>query len=277
MSELQQIIIKNLQVAPHIEARAEITKRVQFLKGYMLAHPFLKTYVLGISGGQDSTLAGKLAQLAISELREETGNNDYKFIAVRLPYGVQNDEDDAQKALDFIQPDELLVVNVKSSVDALVKELGEGSNIEVSDFNKGNIKARQRMVSQYAVAGQRSGAVIGTDHAAENLTGFFTKFGDGAADILPLFGLNKRQGKALLKELNADKSLYEKIPTADLEENKPMISDEDALGVTYEAIDDYLEGKVVSDKDRETIEKWYKKSEHKRHLPITLGDTFWVE
>ncbi|APB31023.1 ammonia-dependent NAD(+) synthetase [Vagococcus teuberi] len=277
MSELQQIIIKNLQVAPQISANEEIIKRVQFLKDYMLAHPFLKTYVLGISGGQDSTLAGKLAQLAISELREKTGDNDYKFIAVRLPYGVQKDEDDAQKSLNFIQPDESLVINIKSSVDALVKELNEGSNIVVSDFNKGNIKARQRMVSQYAVAGQRSGAVIGTDHAAENITGFFTKFGDGAADILPLFGLNKRQGKALLKELGADKSLYEKIPTADLEENRPMIADEDALGVTYEAIDDYLEGKEVSDKDRETIERWYKKSEHKRHLPITLGDTFWVK
>lgn len=277
MTELQQLIIRNLQVKPYIKAKEEIAIRVTFLKDYMLAHPFLKTYVLGISGGQDSTLAGKLAQLAISELREETGDTDYKFIAVRLPYGVQKDEDDAQKSLHFIQPDESLVINIKSSVDALVKELNEGSNIVVSDFNKGNIKARQRMVSQYAVAGQRSGAVIGTDHAAENLTGFFTKFGDGAADILPLFGLNKRQGKALLKELGADKSLYEKIPTADLEENRPMIADEDALGVTYEAIDDYLEGKEVSDKDRETIERWYQKSEHKRRLPITLGDTFWVK
>ena len=80
----------------------------------------------------------------------------------------------------------------------------------------------------------------------------------------------------MLQELKADSSLYEKIPTADLEEDKPMISDEDALGVTYEAIDDYLEGKKVSKADQEVIENWYKKSEHKRHLPITLGDTFWV-
>ena len=68
---------------------------------------------------------------------------------------------------------------------------------------------------------KNSGAVIGTDHAAENLTGFFTKFGDGGADILPLFRLNKRQGAALLAELGADKALYEKVPTADLEEDKP--------------------------------------------------------
>lgn len=60
-------------------------------------HPFLKTFVLGISGGQDSTLAGRLAQLAMEELRAETGDDSYKFIAVRLPYGVQADEADAQK------------------------------------------------------------------------------------------------------------------------------------------------------------------------------------
>lgn len=277
MSDLQNKIIEQLQVKPIINAKEEINSRVNFLKEYMKQHPFLKSYCLGISGGQDSTLAGKLAQLAIDELREETGNTDYKFIAIRLPYGVQNDEEDAQKALEFIQPDVSIVVNIKESVDALVNELTTHSKIDISDFNKGNIKARQRMVAQYAVAGQEKGAVIGTDHAAENLTGFFTKFGDGAADILPLFGLNKRQGKKLLKALSADKSLYEKVPTADLEENKPMISDEEALGVSYDAIDDYLEGKEVSQKDQAVIESWYKKAEHKRHLPITLGDTFWKE
>jgi len=277
MTSLQEEIIEKLQVKATIDVKGEIRNRINFLKEYMLKHRFLNTYVLGISGGQDSTLAGKLAQLAISELREETGNQNYQFIAVRLPYGVQNDEEDAQKALDFIQPDVSTTVNIKDSVDALVAELTHHSKIEISDFNKGNIKARQRMVSQYAIAGAKQGAVIGTDHAAENLTGFFTKFGDGAADILPLFGLNKRQGKALLKELSADKALYEKTPTADLEEDKPMISDEEALGVSYEAIDDYLEGKVVSKKDSDIIENWYKKAEHKRHLPITLGDTFWKE
>ncbi|HGC8150305.1 TPA: NAD(+) synthase, partial [Streptococcus agalactiae] len=143
------------------------------------------------------------------------------------------------------------------------------------DFNKGNIKARQRMISQYAVAGQYAGAVIGTDHAAENITGFFTKFGDGGADLLPLFRLNKSQGKQLLAELGADKALYEKIPTADLEENKPGIADEIALGVTYQEIDAYLEGKVVSDKSRGIIENWWYKGQHKRHLPITIFDDFW--
>ncbi|MDY3042250.1 ammonia-dependent NAD(+) synthetase [Streptococcus pluranimalium] len=270
---LQETIIKELGVKPEINAKEEIRRSVDFLKAYLLKHPFLKTLVLGISGGQDSTLAGRLAQLAIEELRDEIGK-DYQFIAIRLPYGVQADEADAQRALDFIKPDVTLAINIKEAVDGQVSELAK-AGVEVSDFNKGNIKARQRMITQYAVAGQYSGAVIGTDHASENITGFFTKFGDGGADILPLFRLNKRQGKQLLAELGADKALYEKIPTADLEENKPGIADEVALGVTYNDIDDYLEGKAVSADAQEKIENWWHKTMHKRHLPITVFDEFW--
>lgn len=271
---LQEDIIAQLGVKSKIDAQEEIRKSIDFLKAYMKKHGFLKSYVLGISGGQDSSLAGRLAQLAIEELRHETGDNGYKFIAIRLPYGVQADEDDAQRALNFIQPDVSLAINIKPAVDGEVAALAE-AGVQVSDFNKGNIKARQRMISQYAVAGENNGAVIGTDHAAENITGFFTKFGDGGADILPLYRLNKRQGKQLLAELGADKALYEKIPTADLEENKPGIADEVALGVTYNDIDDYLEGKQVSPAAQKIIENWWNKTEHKRHLPISIFDDFW--
>ena len=271
---LQEDIITQLGVKPKINAQEEIRKSIDFLKAYMKKHGFLKSYVLGISGGQDSSLAGRLAQLAIEELRHETGDNGYKFIAIRLPYGVQADEDDAQRALNFIQPDVSLAINIKPAVDGEVAALAE-AGVQVSDFNKGNIKARQRMISQYAVAGENGGAVIGTDHAAENITGFFTKFGDGGADILPLYRLNKRQGKQLLAELGADKALYKKIPTADLEENKPGIADEVALGVTYNDIDDYLEGKQVSPAAQKIIENWWNKTEHKRHLPISIFDDFW--
>ncbi|EMB89336.1 ammonia-dependent NAD(+) synthetase [Streptococcus mutans] len=271
---LQEDIIAQLGVKPKIDAQEEIRKSIDFLKAYMKKHGFLKSYVLGISGGQDSSLAGRLAQLAIEELRHETSDNGYKFIAIRLPYGVQADEDDAQRALNFIQPDVSLAINIKPAVDGEVAALAE-AGVQVSDFNKGNIKARQRMISQYAVAGENSGAVIGTDHAAENITGFFTKFGDGGADILPLYRLNKRQGKQLLAELGADKALYGKIPTADLEENKPGIADEVALGVTYNDIDDYLEGKQVSPAAQKIIENWWNKTEHKRHLPISIFDDFW--
>lgn len=271
---LQEEIIAYEGVKPLIDPQEEIRKSIDFLKSYMLKHPFLKTYVLGISGGQDSTLAGRLAQLAMEELRAETGDADYQFIAVRLPYGIQADEADAQRALDFIQPDIRLTVNIKPAVEGQVAEL-EKAGVLMTDFNKGNIKARQRMITQYAIAAQHAGAVIGTDHAAENITGFFTKFGDGAADILPLFRLNKRQGKQLLAVLGADPALYEKVPTADLEENRPGLADEVALGVTYTEIDDYLEGKNIPAQAQETIESWWYKGQHKRHLPITIFDDFW--
>ncbi|VGV86707.1 NAD synthetase [Streptococcus pyogenes] len=271
---LQEEIIRQLGVKASIDPQEEIRKAVDFLKAYLRKHSFLKTYVLGISGGQDSTLAGKLAQMAIAELREEASDQAYQFIAVRLPYGVQADEADAQKALAFIAADQTLTINIKAAVDGQVEAL-QAAGVEISDFNKGNIKARQRMISQYAIAGQMAGAVIGTDHAAENITGFFTKFGDGGADILPLFRLNKRQGKALLKVLGADAALYEKVPTADLEDQKPGLADEVALGVTYQDIDDYLEGKLISKAAQATIEKWWHKGQHKRHLPITIFDDFW--
>jgi NAD+ synthase len=271
---LQTEIINELGVKPTIDPKEEIRKSIDFMKAYLKKYPFLKTFVLGISGGQDSTLAGRLAQLTMEEMREETKDENYQFIAVRLPYGEQADEEDAKAALDFIQPDVSLRVNIKPAVDAQVQVLSE-AGVEISDFNKGNIKARQRMITQYAVAGERAGAVLGTDHAAENITGFFTKFGDGGADILPLFRLDKRQGKQLLQALNAPEKLYTKIPTADLEDGKPMIADEVALGVTYNEIDDYLEGKEVPAQAQEKIEAWWNKTQHKRRLPISVLDDFW--
>ena len=271
---LQEDIINELGTNPTIDPKEEIRKSVEFLKAYLKKYPFLKTFVLGISGGQDSSLAGRLAQLTMEEMRQETGDENYKFIAVRLPYGAQADEADAKRALAFIQPDVSLSVNIKGAVDAEVAALEE-AGVSISDFNKGNIKARQRMITQYGIAGDNQGAVIGTDHAAENITGFFTKFGDGGADILPLFRLNKRQGKMLLKELGAEEALYMKVPTADLEDGKPLIADEVALGVTYDDIDDYLEGKEIDSKAQETIENWWNKTQHKRHLPITIFDDFW--
>ena len=131
------------------------------------------------------------------------------------------------------------------------------------------------MIAQYAIAGARNGAVIGTDHAAEAITGFYTKYGDGGADLTPLTGLNKHQGAAMLRALGAPAKLYEKVPTADLEENRPALADEVALGVTYANIDDYLSGKDVPDVVADKIEAWYKKTVHKRHMPATLYDSFW--
>lgn len=274
MRKLQAEIIKELHVKPEIDPAKEIRRSVDFLKAYVKKHSFLKSLVLGISGGQDSTLAGKLSQLAISELRQETGDQEYQFIAVRLPYGNQADEQDALDAIKFMQADRTVRVNIKPATDATVASL-ESNGLVISDFNKGNIKARQRMIAQYGIAGAFNGAVVGTDHAAEAVTGFFTKFGDGGADITPLWRLDKRQGKALLRVLNAPEHLYLKTPTADLEENRPALADEVALGVTYQDIDNYLEGKDVLTSAAQKIEAWYLKTQHKRHLPINVDDNFW--
>lgn len=272
MRALQTQIINALKVQPQIDPEAEIRRSIDFLKDY-LTTTGLKTLVLGISGGQDSTLAGKLSELAVTELRAETGK-DYQFIAVRLPYGVQADEPDAMAAIKFMQADRVERVDIKAATDAAVAAV-EANDETITDFNKGNIKARQRMIAQFAIAGANQGAVVGTDHAAEAITGFYTKFGDGAADITPIWRLNKRQGKQLLKALNAPAHLYTKVPTADLEEDRPALPDEVALGVSYDDIDDYLEGKSIDDHAAETIENWYLKSQHKRHLPVTVFDTFW--
>ncbi|KRM97416.1 ammonia-dependent NAD(+) synthetase [Loigolactobacillus rennini] len=274
MRPLQKEIIAAMKTQPQIDPQKEIRKSVDFLKAYLKKFPFIKTLVLGISGGQDSTLAGRLGQLAISEMRTATHDDSYQFIAVRLPYGEQADESDALAALDFIQPDETMRVNIKPAVDATVAALTP-NQLAISDFNKGNIKARQRMLVQYAIAGARAGAVLGTDHAAESVTGFYTKYGDGASDLVPLYRLDKRQGQQLLQTLGAPAKLYQKVPTADLEEDHPAQPDEVALGVSYQDIDDYLEGKAIATPAAEKIENWYRKTAHKRHLPITLFDNFW--
>ncbi|EJG5122134.1 ammonia-dependent NAD(+) synthetase [Staphylococcus pseudintermedius] len=267
MSEMQAMIVEEMKVKPSIDSAETIKEMQHFIEQYLHAHTFVKTLVLGISGGQDSTLAGKLVQLAVENMRNASGR-DVQFIAVKLPYGVQKDADEVEDALNFIQPDRILTVNIKPAVDQSVQSLKE-AGIALSDFHKGNEKARERMKVQYAIAANTSGIVVGTDHSAENITGFFTKHGDGAADIAPLFGLNKRQGRQLLQYLGAPAHLYEKVPTADLEDDKPQLPDEEALGVTYEAIDNYLEGKGVSPEDAAVIERHYVRNAHKRELTYT--------
>lgn len=275
MRPLQNEIVKKLLVQPKINPEAEFRKSVDLLKDYMKKNAFLKSFVLGISGGQDSTLGGYIAQTAVNELNHETNSKEYKFVAVSLPYGVQADEDDRQLALKFIKPSQTVTVNIKEAVDASVKAVEDATGEKLSHFLRGNVKARERMKVQYDLAGLYKGVVLGTDHAAEAITGFFTKHGDGAADIIPLYRLNKRQGKEILKFVGAPERLYTKIPTADLEDDKPLIPDEVALGVSYDEIDDYLEGKEIRTKAAEIIEGWYTKTEHKRNEAINVYDTWW--
>ena len=269
----RQAIIDEMRVMPDIDPQFEIQRRVSFIQS-QLQLSGCKTLVLGISGGVDSSTCGRLAQLAVDGLNQQMGANDYQFIALRLPYGVQRDEDDAQIALNFIQPSHSLAVNIKPGTDGInqsVCDALQSNNLlpdaERVDFAKGNLKARARMASQYEVAGMLGGLVLGTDHSAENITGFYTKFGDGACDLAPLFGLSKRQVRLLAATMGAPESLVHKTPTADLECLSPQKQDEEVLGMSYEDIDNFLEGKEVDSDAEQRLIAIYLKTQHKR-LPI---------
>ncbi|MET7358768.1 ammonia-dependent NAD(+) synthetase [Streptomyces sp. NPDC005562] len=266
---LQQEIARDLQVSASFDVEPEIERRVAFL-AEKLTSTGLRALVLGISGGVDSTTAGRLCQLAVERVR--AAGHDATFYAMRLPYGVQADEHDAQLALEFIRADRVLTVDVRPASDAALEAAVNGGVVfrdeRHQDFVQGNIKARQRMIAQYAVAGAHDGLVVGTDQAAEAVSGFFTKYGDGAADVVPLTGLTKRRVRALAEALGAPAALVGKVPTADLETLDPGKTDEAALGVTYDEIDDFLEGKPVSERAYESITSRYRLTEHKRQLPI---------
>ncbi|MEV0097213.1 ammonia-dependent NAD(+) synthetase [Streptomyces sp. NPDC050738] len=266
---LQQEIARELQVAETFDAAQEIERRVAFL-AERLTSTGLRALVLGISGGVDSTTTGRLCQLAVERAR--AAGHEATFYAMRLPYGVQADEHDAQLALSFIRADQVLTVDIRPASDAaLDAALAAGvgfRDVHHQDFVHGNIKARQRMIAQYVVAGAHNGLVVGTDHAAEAVSGFFTKFGDGAADLVPLTGLTKRRVRAVADALGAPSELVWKAPTADLETLDPGKTDEDALGVTYDDIDDFLEGKPVDGRAYEMIVDRYRLTEHKRQLPV---------
>ncbi|MCQ9366943.1 ammonia-dependent NAD(+) synthetase [Brevibacterium sp. 50QC2O2] len=262
-----------LGVRPRIDPALEVAHRVQFLVEYCLTTG-ARGFVVGVSGGQDSALTGRLCQLAAEELRRR--GEDAALLAVRLPYRVQADEDDARTALDFIRPDQQLAFNVAGAVDGLSAEFADSVGTAMSDFTKGNVKARMRMVALYALAGEHNLLVVGTGHAAEAVTGFFTKHGDGGSDVSPLAGLDKRQGRSLLEHLGAPERLWVKEPTGDLLDGAPGQPDEEALGLTYAQIDDFLEGAPVADAVTEALEIRFQNTVHKRRPPVCPGDNWWI-
>ena len=266
-------VIKQMRVLPQIDPAYEVQRRIEFIISH-LVNSGSRCLVLGISGGIDSCTLGRLAQLAVNELNQQSAKQ-YQFVAVRLPYDVQADEADAQASIDFIQPDHSVTVNVQPGADAIDQQTTAAlakldllpASATKRDFVKGNVKARTRMVIQYEIAGLMDGLVLGTDHSAENITGFYTKYGDGACDLAPLFGLNKRQVRQIAAFLGAPAHIIHKAPTADLESLSPQKADEQALGLTYDQIDDFLEGKVVEPEVAEKLVGIFTRTQHKR-VPI---------
>ncbi|RII99276.1 ammonia-dependent NAD(+) synthetase [Achromobacter sp. K91] len=258
-------IARELGVNPDCDIDAELERRIEFLADCLLAAR-KDAYVIGISGGVDSLVAGRIAQLAVQRLR--SSGHASMLVAARLPYGAQGDEQDAIRALSFVGAARHLTINIQPAVDAqrdALKAAGVDYPDEYAeDFLAGNMKARQRMISLYALAGSFNGLVVGTDNAAEALTGFFTKHGDGAADVMPLTGLTKRCVRELAAALGAPADLVMKTPTADLETLRPLRSDEEALGVSYQEIDDFLEGRPVAQGAAEHLIRLFEASAHKR-------------
>jgi NAD+ synthase len=273
-------ILAEMKVLASIDPEFEVQRRVSFIQTQMQASG-CKALVLGISGGVDSCTLGRIAQLAVNGLNSTTNSTAYQFVAVRLPYSTQADEVDAQDSLNFIQPTYSVSVNVQPGTDAIHAQTEQAltaaglmpADAHHVDFVKGNVKARTRMVTQYEIAGMLGGLVLGTDHSAENITGFYTKYGDGACDLAPLFGLNKRQVRQVAAYLGAPEQVITKAPTADLESLTPQLSDEQALGLSYDEIDDFLEGRDVSPAVSDKLVSIYQKTQHKR-VPIpTIYDS----
>jgi NAD+ synthase len=160
-----------------------------------------------------------------------------------------------------------------SAVGALKEAGAYNATATKDDFVKGNTKARARMAVQFDIAGLTNGLVLGTDHSAENITGFYTKYGDGACDLAPLFGLSKRQVRQLARFLGAPENVVTKAPTADLESLNPQLADEDSLGLSYDQIDDFLEGKSQDSAADDKLIQIYVRTQHKR-VPIpTIYDS----
>ncbi|XID90630.1 ammonia-dependent NAD(+) synthetase [Paenibacillaceae bacterium WGS1546] len=264
MTTIQQEIIAKLGVKPAIDADEEIRRRVQFLKDYV-KQAGATGLLIAISGGVDSAVATGLCKRATDELSAETGK-EYITLGVFQPYGEQEDIQHSYAVAEAFKLTHKVETNIREAVDEIALETEyafKTLNIHrhLSRGGKGNVKARTRMVVQYALAFDLNLLVVGTDHASEALTGFFTKWGDGAVDVTPLSTLNKRQVRELARRLGVPAAVVDKKPTAGLWEGQ---TDEGELGVSYEDNSDYLEGKEISPQAREILEKHYRRTEHKR-------------
>jgi NAD+ synthase len=261
---LQQKIIAELGVKPTIVVEDEVNNRVAFLKEYV-KKAGAGGLLIAISGGIDSAVAAGLCKRATDELTREEGRT-YITLGVFQPYGEQVDISDSYAVAEAFQLEHKAETNIKASVDQIVLEAdkalqGVGSGKSLVKEGKGNIMARTRMVIQYALAAADNLLVVGTDHASEAVTGFFTKWGDGAVDITPLKSLNKRQVREVARYLGVPNSILDKAPTAGLWEDQ---TDEGELGITYEDNSSYLEGKEIAAEVKAKLESIYLRTSHKR-------------
>ena len=231
----------------------------QFLKDY-LEKARCQKYILGISGGVDSSLCAALARNAVGKDR---------LLCLILPIeSSKKDEEDAKLLAEELDLNYVVVDNSEAFRNFV--KVNEELGVAFDCSTLGNFKARLRMCTLYAYAQKYNGLVIGTDNADERYTGYFTKHGDGACDILPIAHLLKGEVVEASKILGISDYLAERVPTASLFEGQ---TDENEMGVTYKDLDQYILGGKVAPEVESRIEHLHKISEHKR-VPTPMAPEF---
>lgn len=214
-----------------------------------------KGLVVGLSGGIDSSVVAFLIKKAFPE----------NSLGLIMPIHSQpKDQQDAQALAEAVGIDYHVVDLSDEHTAILGKVLGQLDG-EINERNaNANLRARLRMSTLYAFGNAKNYLIAGTDNAAETFTGYFTKYGDGGVDLLPITHLTKREVYQWGEVLGVPESILKRPPSAGLWEGQ---TDEGEMGVTYDAIDNYLEGKSVDEADRKVIEAMHARTEHKRQLP----------
>ena len=235
----------------------ELENRVAFIQN-ILKKSGAKGIVFGNSGGKDSALVGILCKKACDNT-----------VGVIMPCMSKRnftiDKDDADEvAVQFNI--ETRVVDLSALKEKMLEILSDKTTL--SDMAKANMSPRFRMMTLYSIAASENRLVAGTGNRSEAYMGYFTKWGDGAYDFNPIADLTVTEIYEFLRFLNAPESIIKKAPSAALFDNQ---TDEDEMGVTYAAIDNFLLNGEVNEKDKAIIDRYHNRSEHKRRMPEVYG------
>ncbi|KYD32841.1 MULTISPECIES: NAD(+) synthase [Bacillaceae] len=240
--------------------KEKIEKLIQWLRD-QVADAGLNGAIVGISGGIDSAVVAHLIKRAFPD----------NSLGLIMPCKSNpKDMEDALKVVESCGIKHLIIDLTEThnllfgEVEKQLKEKGEW-NEETARLGDANTRARLRMTTLYAVANNYGYMVVGTDNAAEWYTGYFTKYGDGGVDLVPLVHFTKGEVREMARILGVPNEIITKAPSAGLWEGQ---TDENEMGTTYEMIDKYLKGEEVPEKDRQIIERLHKRSQHKRQLAI---------